>query len=94
MARGIGAPRWSSTNTTCQWWPGMLGLNLKPHPRAGFSHRPGKASTIEARITGKAGSEIVATHLVLATVVKEQRGLVIRDQFSFGDVARFQKGLT
>lgn len=73
----------------------VLGLNLKPHPELDLVTDLDKAVCfIEARPTSKSWQRNCRHSLTwFCRFVKEQRGLVIRDQFSFGDVARFQKGL-
>ncbi len=73
----------------------VLGLNLKPHTELDLATDLDKAVCfIEARPTSKSWQRNCRHSLTwFRRFVKEQRGLVIRDQFSFGDGTRFQEGL-
>lgn len=73
----------------------VLGLNLKPHTELDLATDLDKAACfIEAKPTSKSWQRNCRHSLTwFRRFVKEQRGLVIRDQFSFGDGARFQEGL-
>lgn len=73
----------------------VLGLNLKPHCQLNLAHDFDKTLCfVQTRPTSESWQRNCRHSLDwFRRFVKEQRGLVIRDQFSFGDVARFQEGL-
>lgn len=73
----------------------VLGLNLKPHSQLNLADDFDKALCfVQARPTSESWKRNSLHSLNwFRRFVKEQRGLVIRDHFSFGEVARFQVGL-
>lgn len=73
----------------------VLGLNLKPHGQLNLAGDFDKALCfVQARPTSESWKRNCRHSLDwFRRFVKEQRGLVIRDQFSFGDGTRFQEGL-
>lgn len=73
----------------------VLGLNLKPHRQLSLAGDFDKALCfVQTRPTSESWQRNCRHSLNwFRRFVKEQRGLVIRDQFSFGDGTRFQEGL-
>ncbi len=73
----------------------VLGLNLKPHDQLALAGDFDKALCfVQTRPTSESWKRNCCHSLEwFRRFVKEQRGLIIRDQFSFGDGTRFQEGL-